>query len=133
MLNDLISDGLTRIRNASMRRLDTTKLLHSNVVESVLKILAEKGYIESYNLIEEDNKKFINVVLKYNEHGKSAINEIRKILKDYEGSTPVVFFEEETRRAFGTDSSFWIDDKSFDEIQNKLIAYTKSRDKIILK
>lgn len=81
MLNDLISDGLTRIRNASMRRLDTTKLLHSNVVESVLKILAEKGYIESYNLIEEDNKKFINVVLKYNEHGKSAINEIRKISK----------------------------------------------------
>lgn len=81
MLNDLISDGLTRIRNASMRRLDTTKLLHSNVVESVLKILAEKGYIESYNLIEEDNKKFINVVLKYNEHGKSAINEIIKISK----------------------------------------------------
>lgn len=81
MLNDLISDGLTRIRNASMRRLDTTKLLHSNVVESVLKILAEKGYIESYNLIEEDNKKFINVVLKYNEHGKSAINEITKISK----------------------------------------------------
>lgn len=81
MLNDLISDGLTRIRNASMRRLDTTKLLHSNVVESVLKILAEKGYIESYNLIEEDNKKFINIVLKYNEHGKSAINEITKISK----------------------------------------------------
>lgn len=81
MLNDLISDGLTRIRNASMRRLDTTKLLHSNVVESVLKILAEKGYIESYNLIEEDNKKFINVVLKYNEHGKSVINEITKISK----------------------------------------------------
>lgn len=81
MLNDLISDGLTRIRNASMRRLDTTKLLHSNVVESVLKILAEKGYIESYNLIEEDNKKFINVVLKYNEHGKSTINEITKISK----------------------------------------------------
>ena len=81
MLNDLISDGLTRIRNASMRRLDTTKLLHSNVVESVLKILAEKGYIESYNLIEEDNKKFINVVLKYTEHGKSAINEITKISK----------------------------------------------------
>ena len=67
MLNDLISDGLTRIRNASMRRLDATKLLHSNVVESVL--------------IEEDNKKFINVVLKYNEHGKSAINEITKISK----------------------------------------------------
>ena len=75
------------------------------------------------------NKLYISVDSMKNE----SVNEIRKILKDYEGSTPVVFFEEETRKAFGTDSSLWIDDKSFDEIQNKLIAYTKSRDKIILK
>ena len=77
MINDLISDGLTRIRNAAMRRLDTTKLFHSNVVEAMLKILAEKGYIESYNVVEENNKKIINVVLKYDEKGRSVINEFR--------------------------------------------------------
>ena len=75
------------------------------------------------------NKLYISVDSMENE----SVNEIRKILKEYEGSTPVVFFEEETRRAFGTDSSLWVDDKSFDEIQNKLIAYTKTRKKIILK
>ena len=79
MINDLISDGLTRIRNAAMRRLDTTKLLHSNVVEAVLKILVEKGYIESYNVVEENNKKIINVVFKYDEKGKSVINEVKRI------------------------------------------------------
>ena len=79
MINDLISDGLTRIRNATMRRLYTTKLLHSNVVEAVLKILVEKGYIESYNVVEENNKKIINVVLKYDEKGKSVINEVKRI------------------------------------------------------
>jgi len=79
MINDLISDGLTRIRNAAMRRLDTTKLLHSNVVEAVLKILVEKGYIESYNVVEENNKKIINVVLKYDEKGRSVINEVKRI------------------------------------------------------
>lgn len=79
MLNDLISDGLTRIRNAAMRRLETTKLLHSNVVEATLSILAAKGYIESYNVVEEDKKKFINVVLKYDEHGKSVINELKRV------------------------------------------------------
>ncbi|MGP1485738.1 MAG: 30S ribosomal protein S8 [Campylobacter sp.] len=79
MLNDLISDGLTRIRNAAMRRLETTKLLHSNVVEATLSILATKGYIESYNVVEEDRKKFINVVLKYDEHGKSVINELKRV------------------------------------------------------
>ena len=79
MLNDLISDGLTRIRNAAMRRLETTKLLHSNVVEATLSILAAKGYIESYNVVEEDKKKFINVVLKYIEHGRSVINELKRV------------------------------------------------------
>ena len=81
MINDLISDGLTRIRNAAMRRLDTTQLLHSNVVEATLKILAQKGYIESYNVIEENNKKFINVVLKYDERGRSVINELKRVSK----------------------------------------------------
>ena len=79
MLNDLISDRLTRIRNAAMRRLETTKLLHSNVVEATLSILAAKGYIESYNVVEEDKKKFINVVLKYDEHGRSVINELKRV------------------------------------------------------
>ena len=79
MLNALISDGLTRIRNAAMRRLETTKLLHSNVVEATLSILAAKGYIESYNVVEEDKKKFINVVLKYDEHGRSVINELKRV------------------------------------------------------
>ena len=79
MINDLISDGLTRIRNAAMRRLDTTKLFHSNVVEAMLKILAEKGYIESYNVVEENNKKIINVGLKYDEKGRSVINEVKRI------------------------------------------------------
>lgn len=79
MLNDLISDGLTRIRNAAMRRLETTKLLHSNVVEATLSILAAKGYIESYNVVEEDKKKFINVALKYDEHGRSVINELKRV------------------------------------------------------
>lgn len=64
MINDIISDSLTRIRNAGMRKLETTKLLHSKVVEALVGIFQAKGYIESFNVIEEDKKKFINVVLK---------------------------------------------------------------------
>ncbi|MGP1506684.1 MAG: 30S ribosomal protein S8 [Campylobacter sp.] len=97
MSNDLISDGLTRIRNAAMRRLETTKLLHSNVVEATLKILADKGYIDSYNVVEENNKKFINVVLKYDENGKSVINEVKRISKPgrrvYQGKDDIKRFK----------------------------------------
>ncbi len=81
MLNDIIADGLTRIRNASMRKLEVTKLLHSKMMESIVDIFQEKGYIESYNVVEEEgNKKYINVVLKY-ENDKPVITEIKRISK----------------------------------------------------
>lgn len=81
MINDLISDSITRIRNAALRRLDSTQLLHSRVIESLVEIFKAKGYIEDYNVIENNKKKFINVVLKYDEKGKSVINEIKRVSK----------------------------------------------------
>jgi small subunit ribosomal protein S8 len=81
MINDLISDSLTRIRNAAMRRLDVTTLVHSKVVEAVVAILADKGYIESFNVIEDGVKKTINVVLKYNDNGRTVINEVKRVSK----------------------------------------------------
>lgn len=81
MMNDLIADALTRIRNASMRRHEVTKLIYSKIVESVLGVFQEKGYIESYNVTEEGTKKFINVVLKYDEKGRSVINELKRVSK----------------------------------------------------
>ncbi len=81
MVNDLISDSLTRIRNAGMRRLDVTTLLHSKSVEAVVAILVDKGYIESFNVIENGVKKSINVVLKYDENGRTVINEMKRVSK----------------------------------------------------
>ena len=43
MMTDIIADSLTRIRNAAQRRLDTTTLLHSNVIETKLSIFINKG------------------------------------------------------------------------------------------
>lgn len=81
MINDLIADSLTRIRNAAMRRLDSTTLIHSKVVEAVVAILADKGYIESFNVVEDGVKKSINVVLKYDEKGRTVINEVKRVSK----------------------------------------------------
>lgn len=81
MINDLVSDALTRIRNAGMRRLDVTTLVHSKSVEALANILVEKGYIESSNVVEDGVKKTINVVLKYSDNGKCVINEMKRISK----------------------------------------------------
>jgi len=50
-------------------------------MEDVLKVFEEKGYIESFKVIEDGNKKFINVTLKYDENGDSVINEVKRISK----------------------------------------------------
>ena len=81
MINDLIADALTRIRNAAMRRLDVTTLVHNKSVEAIANILVEKGYIESCNVVEDGVKKTINVVLKYDDNGKSVINELKRVSK----------------------------------------------------
>ncbi len=84
MINDMIADSITRIRNASIRGQEVTQLLYSKIVESIVQILQDKGYIESYKVVEDGNKKYINVVLKYEDAGKkkkSVINEIKRISK----------------------------------------------------
>ena len=81
MMSDIIADGLTRIRNASSRKLDTTTLIYSKLMANVLDVLKSKGYIESYKVEDKDNKQSIVVVLKYDENGNSAISEIKKLSK----------------------------------------------------
>jgi small subunit ribosomal protein S8 len=82
MMTDNIADSLTRIRNAGMRRLESTTLLHSKMIEAIVSILVEKGYLESYSVEDlGNNKKAIKVTIKYDENEKPAINEIKRISK----------------------------------------------------
>ena len=80
-INDLVSDALTRIRNAGMRRINVTTLVHSKSVEAVVNILVEKGYLESANVVEDGIKKSIKVALKYDDNEKSVINELKRVSK----------------------------------------------------
>jgi len=66
MTNDLVSDMLTRIRNASLARHSFTRVRYSNVNLGVLAVLQSEGYIKSYLLDEDANlPKDIKVFLKY--------------------------------------------------------------------
>ncbi len=97
MINDLVSDSITRIRNAAMRKLDVTTLMHSKLVEAIMVVFQNKGYIESFNVVEDGNKKFIKVVIKYDNNGKSVITEVKRISKPgrrvYKGKDEVKRFK----------------------------------------
>ena len=81
MVNDIIADSLTRIRNASMRRLEVTNLYYAKIVVSIFEVFKTKGFIKDYKVIDKDGKQSISVQLEYDEQGKSAINEIKRISK----------------------------------------------------
>lgn len=81
MVNDIIADSLTRIRNASMRRLEVTTLYYAKIVVSILEVFKAKGFVKDYKVNDKDGKQSIMVQLAYDERGKSAINEIKRISK----------------------------------------------------
>ena len=81
MVNDIIADSLTRIRNASMRRLESTTLYYAKIVVSILEVFKNKGFVKEYSVTEKDGKQTILVQLAYDERGKSVINEIKRISK----------------------------------------------------
>ncbi len=80
-MTDIIADSLTRIRNASMRRLEHTTLYYAKIVVSILDVFMSKGFIESYKIIGNEGKQSIKVILRYDEDGRSVISEIKRISK----------------------------------------------------
>ena len=97
MMTDVVADSLARIRNAANRRIDTQDLIFSNTVESIVKILVDKGYLEGYKIKENGNIKTIAATLKYDDNGRSLITELKRISKPgrrvYKGATEVKSFK----------------------------------------
>ncbi|RXJ78207.1 30S ribosomal protein S8 [Arcobacter sp. F155] len=80
MMNDIIADALTRIRNAALRKLEVATLLHSNTVVGILNVLEKKEYIDGFKVVDgENNKKTVQVTLKYDDNDNSVINEITRV------------------------------------------------------
>ena len=57
MLNSVISDTLSRIRNGYMAKKNTIELIHSKFVESILKVLYQEGYVGTYTIVEKPTPK----------------------------------------------------------------------------
>jgi len=66
MTNDLVSDMLTRIRNASLARHSFVRVRYSKLNLAILRVLMAEGYIKSYVFEETSNKQHaIKILLKY--------------------------------------------------------------------
>lgn len=66
MTNDLVSDMLTRIRNASLARHSFTNIRYSKLNLAILNVLTKEGYIRGYEVFtNEKSQLIIKALLKY--------------------------------------------------------------------
>lgn len=66
MINDLIADMLTRIRNACLVKHKFTNIIYTKLNLAILNVFLNEGYINNYQIYEINNKPiFINISLKY--------------------------------------------------------------------
>lgn len=65
MVNDHISDLLTRIRNANMVRHQIVQVPETRMSLAIVEILKNEGFIENYEKYTETNKNYLLISLKY--------------------------------------------------------------------
>ena len=65
MVNDTISDMLTRIRNANLVKHQIVQIPATKMSTIIAKILKEEGFVEDFENYEENHKKYLLISLKY--------------------------------------------------------------------
>jgi len=78
---DLVSDFITRVKNASSVKKESTDVLASSLIKSILEILLREGYIDNFKFIEDKKQGLFRVYLKYDANGKAALRNIKRISK----------------------------------------------------
>ena len=80
-MTDPIADMLTRIRNANSVGHKTVDVPCSRMKKSIVQILLDEGYIESYDIDESGVQGTINITLNYGANKEKVISGIKKISK----------------------------------------------------
>ena len=81
MMTDPIADMLTRIRNGNNARHKSVEIPASTVKKDVVQILLDEGFIDGFNVTEDDKQGMITVDLKYGPNEEKVISGIKRISK----------------------------------------------------
>jgi small subunit ribosomal protein S8 len=81
MLNDPISDMLTRIRNANRALHETAGMPASRVKVEIARVLKDEGYIRDYRVERGEAFDTLVVELKYGRSRERVITDLRRVSK----------------------------------------------------
>ena len=65
MVNDTISDMLTRIRNANMVKHQIVEIPYTKMSNSIALILQDEGFIDSFESYTENSRTFLLISMKF--------------------------------------------------------------------
>ena len=81
MYSDPIADLLTRIRNANMLQRNRVEVPASNLKEAIVSLLVKEGYLKAYRVRAKENRRIIEVFLKYAPDGERVVTHLEKVSK----------------------------------------------------
>jgi len=73
MVNDTISDMLTRIRNANQMKYETVETIGTKITIEIARILKEEGFINDFEEVKATNGNKLNLTLKYGDNKKERV------------------------------------------------------------
>ena len=73
MVNDTISDFLTRIRNANNSKHHLVEVVSTNVTKNIVQILKEEGFINDFQILESEAQNTIIISLKYSSQTRQPV------------------------------------------------------------
>jgi len=82
VVTDVISDMLTRIRNANQVKHQIVQIPSTNMCLAIASILKQEGFIEDFESYKENSFHYILISLKYKEKSRQpVISKIKRISK----------------------------------------------------
>lgn len=80
-MTDPIADMLTRLRNAQTAGKDTVAMPTSKKLVEIARIMADEGYIQSYEVIDGSPRGTLELSLKYGDKKEKTIRGLKRISK----------------------------------------------------
>lgn len=81
MVNDIIADMLTRMRNAVALKYKTVEVLGSKMTKEIATILTNEGYIDGYEVVKDGAGEKLTLNLKYGAKKEKVITGLKRISK----------------------------------------------------
>ena len=81
MMTDPIADMLSRIRNANSAKHKSVEIPSSRMKRDLAQILLDEGFINGFNVTEDDKQGIITLDLKYGPKEERVISGIKRISK----------------------------------------------------